>query len=521
MPKLIEVSTFGAIDADNDDLLLRSFEDHEAYLDVCSQKRFLIVGKKGSGKTAIFKCLLDINESNYFCFGHTFSDYPWHYHDRQARIGIPDFDKYTHSWKYLILLSLAKIVLNQDQSLPYDDRSMDAMARVERFVVDTYGSRDPDVTQIFTPTKLLKLKPHFDVDLKMVKVGVSGEMVSMDQLPVIVQDVNRNLFSYCIECLNPEHEYFICFDQLDLGFDPTKQDYTNRLVGLLLACRDLNIAARDNGKRFFVVIFLRQDIYDTLHFEDKNKITENFLSLIEWDTPRTNKTLKQLMEKRFTAVLGNGGGIMNWERVFDENTEMPGHQTKYRHMLDRTYLRPRDMIRFCNSVLVQFKARLVQLGNTDSLFENIDINKARPDYSQYLLKELDDEIYKHLPAYRLFLGVLEDLGVWQFTRDEFEVGCQKAKFAGQITESPEKVLEQLFEFSIIGFYRVGGKGYGGSEYVFRYKEPSVAFDATAPRFRIHSGFIDALGLKRFTVSDETGISGVLEEAEPALPPAIP
>ena len=79
-----------------------------------------------------------------------------------------------------------------------------------------------------------------------------------------------------------------------------------------------------------------------------------------------------------------------------------------------------------------------------------------------------------------------------------------------MTEPPEKILEQLFDFSIIGFYRVGGKGYGGSEYVFRYREPRVAFDATAPRFRIHAGFIDALGLKRFTMSDEFGPTGTPE-----------
>src|ERR1035438_3135602 len=117
MKPLLNADVFGAIDADNDDLLLECFEDHEAYLDVRSRQRFVIVGRKGSGKTAIFKKLLVIGKSSYFCFGHTFSDYPWHYHDKQARIGIPDFDKYTHSWKYLILLTLAKIILNQDLSL--------------------------------------------------------------------------------------------------------------------------------------------------------------------------------------------------------------------------------------------------------------------------------------------------------------------------------------------------------------------------------------------------------------------
>src|ERR1035441_10749937 len=215
----------------------------------------MIIGKKGSGKTAIFKKLITTRAPDFFAYGHTFSDYPWHYHDKQARIGIPDFDKYTHSWKYLILLTLAKIILNQDQSLPYDDESMEAMAAIERFVIDTYGSRDPDVTQIFTPSRRLKFKPHIEFDAKLLKAGVSAESVPMDELPTIVQEVNRNLLRYSMACLNPSHEYFVCFDQLDLGFDPTKQDYNNRLIGLLLACRDLNIVAREQGKQFFVVVF--------------------------------------------------------------------------------------------------------------------------------------------------------------------------------------------------------------------------------------------------------------------------
>src|SRR5262249_13316846 len=159
--------------------------------------------------------------------------------------------------------------------------------------------------------------------------------------------------------LHPEHEYFVCFDQLDLGFEPTKQDYNNRLIGLLLACRDLNVAAKQKGKKFFVAVFLRHDIYETLHFEDKNKITENFLSLIEWDTPRTTKTLRALRERRFDAVLrDSAANRVKWEEVFDESAEMSAHQTKYRHILDRTYLRPRDIIRFCNSVLKHYKIRM-------------------------------------------------------------------------------------------------------------------------------------------------------------------
>jgi septin family protein len=140
MKPLLNVTTFGAIDADNDEILFDAFEEHEALDALLKFQRFLVVGRKGSGKTAIFKKLLSTRQFDFFSFGHTFSDYPWHHHDKQARTGIPSRDKYTHSWKYLILLTLSKIVLNHDNSIPFDHASMERMITVERFVIDSYGS---------------------------------------------------------------------------------------------------------------------------------------------------------------------------------------------------------------------------------------------------------------------------------------------------------------------------------------------------------------------------------------------
>jgi len=495
MKELAEARFFGAVDADNDDLLLKSFENHQAFLNVINQERFLVLGKKGSGKTAIFKKLLDVSEHDFFCFGHTFSDYPWHYHDLQARAGIPDFDKFTHSWKYLILITASKILLNYDNSLPYDEDSLEHLGKIERFIVDSYGSRDPDVTQLFTPTKKLKLKPSFEVDLKLLKMGVSPEQVPVTDLPVIVQEVNANLMHSVVRAMNPDHRYVICFDQLDLGFDPKDANYVNRLIGLILACRDINIASRQAGKKFFVSILLRDDIYDELRFEDKNKITENFVSLIEWDSPRTQSTLKELMENRFTSVLSDGDKVP-WSEVFNEDREMPGHQTKYQHIIDHTYQRPRDMIKFCNLVLESFKARVGREDAADDSkkIDNVDVHNSKQAYSDYFARELDDEIHKHLPNYADFLGVIRAIGLWQFTPEDFTKYCVERK----ISEGAEisSVLKSLYDFSIIGFYRPGGKGYGGSEYVFRYKEPRTGFDPTATRFRAHPGLIDHLGLKR-------------------------
>jgi hypothetical protein len=497
MKKLIEVDSFGAIDADNDDILIECFEDHEAFEDLMNFKKFLIVGRKGSGKTAIFKKLLMTKEPGHFSFGHTFSDYPWHYHDKQARVGIPDYDKYTHSWKYLIALTLSKIILNQDKSLPYDDNSMHDMLKLESFVIDTYGTRDPDVTQVFTPSKRIKLKPTFEIDVKLLKVGIAPESVPMEELPTIIQEVNLNLTSYILNCLNPDNNYYVCFDQLDLGFDPQNSDYSNRLIGLLLACRDFNIKAKENNKKLFICVLLRDDIYDNLHFDDKNKITENYVSIIEWDTPRTQKTLKGLMEKRFNKLLtGNIAGSVRWEDIFDETKEMTGHQTKYQHLIDRTYLRPRDIIKFCNDVLRQYKNRVSTEGITDNLkFDNLDVNKARTEYSHYFLNELDDEIYKHIPKYKDYLEIFKTIGVLQFSKEEYLDAFSRKKELS--ASNPMDVLKELFEFSIIGFYRAGGKGYGGSEYVYKYKESKAQFDESAQKLRLHPGLMDVLGLKKY------------------------
>jgi hypothetical protein len=54
----LDVARFGGIDADADELLKNCFQDHPAYLSALNHARFVIVGCKGSGKTAIYKKLI-------------------------------------------------------------------------------------------------------------------------------------------------------------------------------------------------------------------------------------------------------------------------------------------------------------------------------------------------------------------------------------------------------------------------------------------------------------------------------
>jgi hypothetical protein len=485
--KLTNAHNFGAIDADADALLRECFQDHPAYLDARDLRRFLILGRKGAGKTAIFKKFLTDKRFDTVSYGYTFDDYPWQHHDLQAQSGIPDERRYFHSWKYLILIGLSKVLLNFDESQPWNEQALDSLSALEDFVVDSYGSRDPDLTQLFSPEKELRFKGT----LRFPFLEVVGERLRVRELPVHVQDVNQAVQSHVVASLNPDITYYVCFDQLDLGFNPSEPAYRDRLIGLILAARDLFLAGREAGKRLNVIVFLRDDIYQELQFEDKNKVTENFTAYVRWSVRDGDLTLKRLMESRFTEVLSDAEDAeVLWGMVFDESREMPSRQTKYNHICDRTFLRPRDMIKFCNEVLLSYQQ---QRDSADDRFDNESVHAAREAYSEYLLNELDDEIAKHVPRYKEYLEVLKALGTTQFSAEQFREAW--ARRASLSDASPDDGLSELFEFSVVGYLKPGGRG-GGSEYVWRYLDPRARFNVEADVYRVHAGFKEALDLTR-------------------------
>lgn len=493
---LDSVTDFGGIDADNDPLLDRCFESHKAYLDARSHAKTVILGRKGSGKTAIFRQFQKINDDNTYVAGHVFSDYPWHYHAKQKQIGVPEEHCFVNSWEYLIYITLSKILFTIDRSQPWSDTAMNKMVVLGDFIRDTYGSTNPELNKIFSPTMTIKMKGEFGVDWKIFHSKISGDVVPMEHLPTVVSEVNERLREVVLECANPNRHYFVCFDELDLGFSLEKSEYKSQLTGLVIAARKINTFARQAMKNLSIVIFLRDDIYQMLHFEDKNKTTGSFVSMIEWDVEKDGPSLKVLAEKRFQETLGipEEG---SWEEVFDESKEMTGHQTKYSYIIDRTFLRPRDIIQFLNEIL---RAHRINHPEPGIKFDNKDVIDARAGYSRYLLNELDDEIRKHHPEYETYMEIFRTVGSLQFTLEDLDTACIQRSDLSIEGVTSRQILSQLFEFSVVGFYKPGGAGFGGADYVWRHKDRRIKFNPNATSFRIHPGFMDVLGLKKFTRS---------------------
>lgn len=484
--KLRDVQTFGGIDASSDRILLQAFEDHSAYKAALDFSRPIILGRKGAGKSAVFKKITSDDRDEVASSGFTFSDYPWEHHGQQKQSGVPVEECYRESWKYFISLMLCKLILKRRDRISSEPAAQTAASDIQNFVVDSYGTMDPALTRVFTPGQKIKLSGK----INFWGVGAEAKTIDIEHLPRFYAEINHNVLDAILRCIPREQKFYICFDELDIGFDPRNQDYLQRLIGLVRAAKYTNDRLRQENVSGAVVILLRDDIWHTLRFEDKNKLTQDQMSEIRWSKEDGPHCIKRLMERRFNEVLGSSPTVP-WDQLFVESRQMARFQTKYDFICERGFLRPRDMIQYCNEVLRVFKSK-----HNDTGFDNEVVRAAEVAYSRYFMQELEDELHKHSKSYERYFEVLKGLSNVGFSRDEFDRAWDARKTMFDDGETPERALEALFEFSVIGYLATGGRG-AGSKYVWRYLEPRVRFNADAKTFQVHLGLKNEFDLKLY------------------------
>jgi hypothetical protein len=483
------LTEFGRIDAESEQQLGQFFLRTDGYRRIEDQRHIIVTGRKGTGKTAIYKTLLErpVNDySNVLVAGLQFHNYPWSVHGDVTDEDGSSVERYFNSWKFLILVELSKLVLDEpEHELPEDEKATEAAEVLRRFIQANWGTVSFEFRDIFKQKKYhFAFEPTvFGNSLGSLKV----ENVPRDHLAGFLVEANRWLLECLSHVLAKDFWYYVLFDGLDLAYDPDDEEYNARLVGLLLAARDVFNWASDRGLSMAPVVFLRSDIYDALQFPDKNKVSQNLVESLTWndDEDGGDESLKTLINQRIRVMLGEDSA--DWDLIFDDQL-MRGTQTKFKHMAARTYLRPRDMIMFGNCCLDEARKSAAEK------ITNQNVSQARPKYSEYLVSELDDEIHPVLDNWKACLDVLRRIHTVRFNRDTFVECYDELKLEGKIKLSVDDALELLYGFSVIGFTKIGGAGYGGSATAFRYKSPTISFDPAASSLAVHLGLKEALEL---------------------------
>lgn len=467
--------SFGDVAAE-DDPVLDYFLTTDAVTSIQRNESFLILGRKGSGKTALVRFFAEGKGSKgTLSRSLNLRGYPWNVHSARIDHGASEIEAYVSSWRYLVSLELALLSLTGIR-----DRGHTKARALQKFLDQNYGGTSPSLGDVLRPTKLRLAGTSFEPEILGCKLGsVDFERKHGDLgLGAELNAVSSMLLEAAIELARASGTaaLLLHFDELDQGITTFDDDRARLLVGLVLAARDVRQITKKCAVSVNPVVYLRTDLWDDLSFSDKNKISETATLNLEWK----DASLLELVNARLKARLGPSA---TWASVSTPSL-MRGSQPKWNHILSRTFLRPRDIIRFLNSALAEAKKRT----DTPLLFDNPDVTNARESYSTYLKAELDDEIKAHWPRWEEALQACAAISTVTFKRDDFVREYDRRR-TPQNTVTAPAALERLYRFSVIGYER--RSGYGGSSWAFQYTNPEAGWDNSSATFKVH------LGLKEY------------------------
>ena len=470
---LRDLTSFGDVAAE-DDAVLDYFLTTDAVARIGSGDAFLVLGRKGAGKTALVRHFAE-GRGKGVSRSLNLGGYPWAIHAQRIDHGASDVEAYVSSWRYLIAVQLATLALSRVK----DDADEGARA-IRQFLHDNYGSETLPLDEVLRPGKLRLSSLSFEPTVFGCKLGgialdrKAGDLKFGSELDALSDLLITATVKLAKRIGAPS--LMLHFDELDQGISTLTAERSRMLSGLVLAVRSVRQKYRE-GIPVKPVIYLRSDLWDRLAFSDKNKISERLALRLEWDAD----SLLELVTTRLQAKLGKDA---RWQTITSAETSARGANTKWGFVLSRTFLRPRDVIRFLNSALAQARRR----DDEPLVIGNQDLINARESYSSYLKAELDDEIMAHWPQWEEALQACSAISTMTFQRDQFAEEYDRRRSDAN-TVGADDALETLFRFSVIGYER--RSGYGGSSWAFQYTNPEAGWDSRAARFKVH------LGLKEF------------------------
>jgi hypothetical protein len=300
-----------------------------------------------------------------------------------------------------------------------------------------------------------------------------------------MEDIIRN---YC-----GSSKYYIVFDELDDDYKDVSSEnqfptYIELLTSLFKAVQDIkSLFGNDAGFNIMPIIFLRDDIYDHIKDNDKNK-WEDMAITLDWNTEKLKALLAYRISQDDPMRPKEPSFDKEWEKIFTKRKIGAGYkQKKYFHTFDymanSTLLRPRDFIKF-------IKACCEEVIDTSEIIDTDELHKVDRAFSNYLKNEFRDELFPILPDIDRIFDVLLYQRQWIISPKDFKDAYMKEVQRGNIKEeNADKVLEILYNFSVIGVENKNVK----SKHYFKYINTNMAYNREE-NIVIHRGLFKALGI---------------------------
>jgi hypothetical protein len=458
---------FGSDDAKGDIRLSEYFVRSPEYERVRSGDAAFVIGRKGTGKTAICQIIHEEAQrsANLFSILLSFKNAPSSALFASSDTSFNAPNQYVSIWRFLIVLETAKLILR--------DESVDGTIRaeLEQFLLQNFGNVS---IACLDAVSVLKDK-QWKVGLTLPVHGLPGGEISRRLSDGATQEIHYGraaaaLIEY-LGKIQTENRFFLLFDELDEDYGANK-NYFDLIISLLKACYQLR---REQFGTLAVhpIVVLREDIYSKLDDHDLNKI-EDLTVHLSWrgEPKETGSSLRGLINERVRAHAIHLEKKDPWLEIVDEAAWGSPYSSAWEFFVKRTMDRPRDLIKALKCCQ-RFESR--EKLSTSAVSESLG------DYSKWLYREIGNEMFRAFPDYRDALGLLQGLPVPGFDATMWKTRFgNNPKLRGKY--NAENVLELLHEYNVVGM--VMGKKLRSA--VFRYNNPQILFDINR-QFVVHEG----------------------------------
>jgi hypothetical protein len=443
---------WGDDSAEKDPLLLEYFVSSGAFERTKQKRKNIVVGRKGSGKSALRKALDDhfrteadtyvINLSpKYNSIKSVLND-----KDIIGSFGQEVF--FLHTWLRHILLDVLCAVGDGAKG-KFATESEEFARKVSVQLNRTSKDFVENVADVLSRLKA-----------KAGSLGEFGLQVEKELREIAEIDA---LEHHVIALAGAGAQFVVLIDDLDLGWD-NSQTANNMLLGLLAASSYLSAKANS----FFICVFLREDVYSLLITQTQHSDKYRNIERIRWERDDLLAILSQRIEFNRTQnrLPSVASPILT---VFPESI---GTSNTDNWLVERTLSRPRELIQ-----LVRYYTESVDGSDpsADSLKD------AEAPYSSWKLDDLCSEYMNQYPG----LVVVFSLWKTRFFRHKYHL--QRAEIEEMLLEilsdaqvnfpwwnalvdttDVDKFLRILYEIGFIGDFILGGEG--GSKTFYSYIE---------------------------------------------------
>lgn len=438
--------------------------------------KFYVIGRKGSGKSAISQYILSKQDYNMFAEPLSFKNFPFNelYHLDNPKYTSPN--QYISIWKYIIYSHICRLMVK--------NQKIDSEVRT---VLEKLYPSNP----IKSLSKAIDKWTASEFGLSVLGTGgnlkIEKDLSGFGKLSWIEKS---NLLEDIIDDYIDDSQYYIIFDELDedyRDFDSIdeKNQYKFLITSLFKAVQDIKNYFQNRKNTINPIVFLRDDIYSIIRDADKNKWTD-FKVDIDWNQEK----IKKMIAFRLSKAINPDAPILNfdnaWNMLFvNKPVFMGDNQRKSLHIFDyitlSTHLRPRDYVKYLNECCSQ------------SLMENrekvhpIIVKKVDKGFSNYMKDEIIDEVHAILPEIDEIFSIISQIRKWNFSINDFKNTYNSYLEKGTVTEKNiDFVLHTLFNFSVIG-----NRPKNRDISFFRYENKEARFNFNE-NIVVHRGLFKAL-----------------------------